>query len=116
MGLTRKQISTVAVLLIGTFVVVLNQTLLSPALASIMRDLSIDAPTVQWVMSIYSLVEAVVIPLSAFLIGRFSTRQLFITGLIISRQAVCSAHSRPGSSSCCSVACARLSQRESSCP
>ena len=49
MGLTRKQISTVAVLLIGTFVVVLNQTLLSPALASIMRDLSIDAPTVQWV-------------------------------------------------------------------
>ena len=83
MGLTRKQISTVAVLLIGTFVVVLNQTLLSPALASIMRDLSIDAPTVQWVMSIYSLVEAVVIPLSAFLIGRFSTRQLFITGLII---------------------------------
>lgn len=83
MGLTRKQISTVAVLLIGTFVVVLNQTLLSPALASIMRDLSIDAPTVQWVMSIYSLVEAVIIPLSAFLIGRFSTRQLFITGLII---------------------------------
>ena len=69
MGLTRKQISTVAVLLIGTFVVVLNQTLLSPALASIMRDLSIDAPTVQWVMSIYSLVEAVVIPLSAFLIA-----------------------------------------------
>lgn len=83
MGLTRKQISTVAVLLIGTFVVVLNQTLLSPALASIMRDLQIDAPTVQWVMSIYSLVEAVIIPLSAYLIGRFTTRQLFITGLTI---------------------------------
>lgn len=83
MGLTRKQMTTVAVLLIGTFVVVLNQTLLSPALASIMRDLQIDAPTVQWVMSIYSLVEAVIIPLSAYLIGRFTTRQLFITGLII---------------------------------
>lgn len=83
MGLTREQTVNVAVLLIGTFVVVLNQTLLSPALASIMRDLAIDAPTVQWVMSIYSLVEAVVIPLSAFLIGRFSTRQLFITGLTI---------------------------------
>lgn len=83
MGLTRKQTITVAVLLIGTFVVVLNQTLLSPALASIMRDLQIDAPTVQWVMSIYSLVEAVIIPLSAYLIGRFTTRQLFITGLTI---------------------------------
>lgn len=83
MGLTREQAVNVAVLLIGTFVVVLNQTLLSPALASIMRDLAIDAPTVQWVMSIYSLVEAVIIPLSAFLIGRFTTRQLFITGLSI---------------------------------
>jgi EmrB/QacA subfamily drug resistance transporter len=83
MGLTRKQFMTVAILLVGTFVVILNQTLLSPALASIMRDLQIDATTVQWVMSIYSLVEAVIIPLSAYLVGRFSTRQLFITGLII---------------------------------
>ena len=34
-----------------------------------------DATTVQWLTSGYSLVEAVVIPLSAYLIGRFSTRQ-----------------------------------------
>ena len=110
MGLTRKQISTVAVLLIGTFVVVLNQTLLSPALASIMRDLSIDAPTVQWVMSIYSLVEAVVIPLSAFLIGRFSTRQLFITGLIIFTAGSLLCAFSPGFIFLLLGACARLSR------
>ena len=34
-------------------------------------------------MSAYSLVEAVVIPLSAYLMGRFTTRQLYITGLSI---------------------------------
>lgn len=73
----------VAVLLAGTLLAVLNQTLLSPALPTIMGDLGVDATTVQWLTSGYSLVEAVIIPLSAFLIGRFSTRQLFITAFII---------------------------------
>lgn len=73
----------VAVLLAGTLLAVLNQTLLSPALPAIMADLQVDATTVQWLTSGYSLVEAVVIPLSAYLIGRFSTRQLFISAFII---------------------------------
>lgn len=83
MGLAKKQSIIVIILMVGTFLVVLNQTLLSPALAVIMRDLSIDATTVQYIMSAYSLVEAVVIPLSAYLMGRFTTRQLYITGLSI---------------------------------
>lgn len=69
----------VGVLLVGVLLAVLNQTLLSPALPAIMGDLNVDATTVQWLTSGYSLVEAVVIPLSAYLIGRFSTRQLFIS-------------------------------------
>lgn len=73
----------VAVLLSGTLLAVLNQTLLSPALPAIMGSLQVDATTVQWLTSGYSLVEAVVIPLSAYLIGRFSTRQLFLTGISI---------------------------------
>lgn len=81
MGLARNEMIIVAVLLSGTLLAVLNQTLLSPALPAIMSGLQVDATTVQWLTSGYSLVEAVVIPLSAFLIGRFTTRQLFITGL-----------------------------------
>lgn len=72
----------VAVLLAGTLLAVLNQTLLSPALPSIMRDLSIDATTAQWLTSGYALVEVIVIPSSAYLIGRFTTRQLFTGGLV----------------------------------
>ncbi len=83
MGLTRKQLVMIAVLLSGTFLAVLNLTLLSPALPSIMVDMGVDATTVQWLTSIYSLVEAVVIPLSAYLMSRFSTRQLFIGGFIL---------------------------------
>ena len=79
-GLSRNQAVMVGVLLAGTLLAVLNQTLLSPALPSIMADLGVSATTAQWLTSAYSLVEAVVIPLSAFLMGRFSTRQLFIAG------------------------------------
>lgn len=83
MGLTSDQKKTVVLLLSGALLVVLNQTLLSPALPVIMGDLNVDATTVQWLTSGYSLVEAIVIPLSAYLMGRFSTRKLFIGGLII---------------------------------
>ena len=81
MGLTRSQVVIVAILLAGATLVVLNQTLLSPAYPSIMADLGVDATTVQWLTSAYSLVEAIVIPLSAYLIGRFPTRKLFIAGI-----------------------------------
>ncbi len=81
MGLTRNQVVIVAVLLAGATLVVLNQTLLSPAYPSIMADLGVDATTVQWLTSAYSLVEAVIIPLSAYLVGRFPTRKLFIIGI-----------------------------------
>ena len=83
MGLTRKQIIIVVILLSGTLLAVLNQTLLSPALPVIMADTHVDATTVQWLTSAYSLVEAVVIPLSAYLIGRFSTKKLFVFGMSI---------------------------------
>ncbi len=78
MGLTKQQKMMVAVLLSGAILVILNATLLSPALPHIMRDTGVDATTVQWLTSAYSLVEAVVIPLNAFIIGKFSTRKLFI--------------------------------------
>lgn len=81
MGLTHKQIIIVVILLSGTVIAVLNQTLLSPALPAIMADMQVDAPTVQWLTSAYSLVEAIIIPLSAYLIGRFPTRKLFIIGI-----------------------------------
>ena len=83
LGVGRKEMIMVSVLLVGVLLAVLNQTLLSPALPAIMADLQVDATTVQWLTSGYSLVEAVIIPLSAYLIGRFSTRQLFISAFVI---------------------------------
>ena len=83
MGLTRTQMMMVVVFLAGTVFAVLNQTLLSPALPTIMADLGVDATTVQWLTSGYSLTEAVIIPFAAYFIGRFTTRQLFLGGMTL---------------------------------
>lgn len=83
MGLTRQQITMVAVLMAGAVLVVLNQTLLTPALPTIMASLNVSATTVQWLTSGYALVEAVIIPLNAFFLGRFATRKLFIGGMCL---------------------------------
>nr|WP_286168717.1 MDR family MFS transporter [Roseburia sp. 1XD42-34] len=71
------------VLISGAFVAILNQTLLATALPKIMQDLQLDANTVQWLQSIFMLVNGIMIPITAFLIERFTTRSLFITALSI---------------------------------
>ncbi|AJS61309.1 DHA2 family efflux MFS transporter permease subunit [Paenibacillus sp. IHBB 10380] len=71
----------IAALMIGAFVAFLNQTLLNVALPSIMGDLKIEAATGQWLTTGYMLVNGVLIPVTAFLISRFTTRQLFISAM-----------------------------------
>ncbi|MBL5768831.1 MFS transporter [Heyndrickxia sporothermodurans] len=73
-----------AILFIGAFVSFLNNSLLNVALPSIMVDLKIKHySTVQWLATGYMLVSGVLIPASAFLITRFSNRNLFITAMAI---------------------------------
>lgn len=79
--LTRAQFLTVVTMMSGTFLIVLNQTLLSPVLPVLMADFAIDATTVQWLTSGYSLVMAVVIPLSPYLLGKFGPRKLFLVSM-----------------------------------
>lgn len=50
LGLTHRQTVMIVLLLVGTFVTVLNQTVVAPALPSIMVDMSINAATVQKIL------------------------------------------------------------------
>jgi EmrB/QacA subfamily drug resistance transporter len=68
----------VASILIASFVAFLSQTLLNVALPKMMADLDIGANTIQWLATGYMLVNGVLVPISAFLIDRFTTRKLFI--------------------------------------
>lgn len=72
-----------AVLLTAAFVGILNQTILVTALPHIMKDLDITANTVQWLSTIFMLVNGIMIPITAFLIGKFTTRKLLLSSLII---------------------------------
>ncbi|MFR3274080.1 MAG: MFS transporter, partial [Slackia sp.] len=78
MKLTSKQKATLVVLIFGTFITVLNQTLVTPALPSIMAEMSVSASTAQWLTTGFTLVNAIMIPVTAYLTDRYSTRNLFI--------------------------------------
>ncbi|MDR7329907.1 MDR family MFS transporter [Corynebacterium guangdongense] len=71
------------VLLVGAFVLILNQTLLNTALPHLMDYFDITAGEAQWVTTLFMLVNGIMIPVTAFLIGKFSTRQLFIGAMIL---------------------------------
>ena len=83
LGIEKDKQRMIGVLLVGTFITVLNAMLLTSALPAIMNDMGVSATTVQWLTSGYSLTEAVIIPLAAFLMGRFDTRKLFLGGMTI---------------------------------
>ena len=81
--LSKNDIAMVAVLLSGAFLTYLNLTLMTPALPTIMATMSVDQATVQWLTSAYCMTEAIVVPLAAYLMGRFTTRQLFLFGMAL---------------------------------
>ena len=71
----------IAILFTGAFVAIFNQTLLNIALPEIMADLKIEAPTAQWLVTGYMLVNGILIPASAYFIQRYSNRAIFILAM-----------------------------------
>nr|WP_263314858.1 MDR family MFS transporter [Mammaliicoccus sp. Marseille-Q6498] len=69
------------VFLVGTFFMILNETLLNIALKELMKVFNVDAPTVQWMATGFMLVMGVLTPLSAIVNQWFTTRRLFL-GLV----------------------------------
>ncbi|EAE1251105.1 MFS transporter, partial [Listeria monocytogenes] len=77
-----KRNGILIVMLMGAFVTILNQTLMNVALPSIMKDFGITASQGQWLSTGFMLVNGVMIPMTAFLIERFTTRQLYLFAMI----------------------------------
>lgn len=80
-GLTRQQIVMLVIMIFGTFVTVLNQTVITPAQPSIMMEMGIDASTVQWLTTGFTLVNAIMIPVTAYLTDKHSTKVLYIISM-----------------------------------
>ena len=87
-GIEEKRIGArntlaITILLVSTFVVILNETIMSVALPHLMEDLDITASAAQWLTTAFLLTMAVVIPITGFLLQRFSTRGLFTTAMTV---------------------------------
>ncbi|MCU1550103.1 MAG: transporter [Glaciihabitans sp.] len=71
----------ISLLLVSTFVVILNETIMGVALPKLILAFHIDASAAQWLSAGFMLTMAVVIPITGFLLQRFNTRPLFIAAM-----------------------------------
>jgi EmrB/QacA subfamily drug resistance transporter len=62
---------------------VLVETSMNIAFPTLMREFSVSTSTVQWMTSIYLLIVAIIVPLSAVLKARFKTKSLFLTANLL---------------------------------
>lgn len=72
----------IAILFIGAFVALLNNTLLNIALPTIMVEFDVKPSVVQWLTTGYMLINGILIPASAFFIQKFTNRGLFLTAMV----------------------------------
>jgi DHA2 family lincomycin resistance protein-like MFS transporter len=79
--MSRESVTIIVTLLVSTFVVILNETIMNVALQRLMVDLGVDAPTVQWLSTGFMLTMAVVIPTTGFILQRLSTRAVFMLAM-----------------------------------
>ncbi|MFE1644658.1 MDR family MFS transporter [Microbacterium sp. P01] len=95
-AISAKDSRVIWLLLGAAFVVILNETIMNVAIPHLMTDLSITALAAQWLTTAFMLTMAVVIPITGFLLQRFTTRQAFIGGMTLFSLGTLTAALAPG--------------------
>ncbi|WP_312182109.1 MDR family MFS transporter [Arthrobacter sp.] len=78
----RQLTGIIGALALAAFLMILNETVLTVALPSIMVDLDVSAAAGQWLTTGFLLSMSIVIPTTGFLLQRFTTRSLFVFALL----------------------------------
>lgn len=73
----------IGLLMVSTFVVLLNEMMLGVALPTLISDLDITPTTGQWLTTGYLLTLAVLIPATGFAMRRFNTRAIFLSSMTL---------------------------------
>ena len=76
--LSRDHKILMTVAFFSTFICFFNQTTVNPALPTIIADFGITASTAQWLLSGYLMIMALMIPINAFLVERYSIKSICI--------------------------------------
>ncbi|GAB3818971.1 MDR family MFS transporter [Tessaracoccus terricola] len=73
----------IAILLVSAFIVILNETTLNIAIKAVMDDMGVTERTAQWLTTAFMLTMAVIIPVSGWLLERFSTKRVFLLAMTL---------------------------------
>jgi DHA2 family lincomycin resistance protein-like MFS transporter len=95
-ALSRDDRKIIATLLIATFVVILNETIMGVAIPRLVVDLGITTSVAQWLSTAFMLTMAVVIPTTGFLLQRLSRRTVFILAMGLFSAGTAVAAASPG--------------------
>lgn len=68
-------------LVLATFVVILNETIMINAIPRLMADLGVTAQAAQWLSTAFMLTMAAVIPVTGWFLQRFATRTAYLTAM-----------------------------------
>ncbi len=71
----------IAVLVFSGLIATFNETILNVALLPLMAEMNVTAGTIQWIITAYMIVVAVLVPVTAFLIQTFKTKELFLAAM-----------------------------------
>lgn len=77
----KQDINTTAiviVLVLSAFLSLFNETVLNVALNSLMDEMGVTAGTIQWIITAYMIIVAVMVPITAFFIQTFEVKKLYL--------------------------------------
>ncbi|MCD4525209.1 DHA2 family efflux MFS transporter permease subunit [Nocardioides sp. cx-173] len=94
--LSGSDLLVIGLLLASTFVVILNETIMSVALPELTSDLQVTTAAAQWLTTGFLLTMAVLIPVTGFLLQRFHLRPLFLTAMTLFSAGTLVAATAPG--------------------
>lgn len=71
----------IRILTVAAFIVILNETTMTPAIATLMREFHVVESSAQWLTTAFMLTMAVAIPLTGWFIDRFGPRVSLLTAM-----------------------------------
>lgn len=82
-GSIRAILAPLAAMIVGMFMVVLDNTAMNVMMHQLIHDFSSSYNTVQWAITGYSLAQSAVIPLAGWLSDRFGAKRVFLTSVML---------------------------------
>ena len=79
----RSPWKTLACVVTGVFMVILDTTVVNVAFPTLQREFGATLHSAQWIVSLYVLVLGIVTPVAGYLADRFGLKRMFILGLAL---------------------------------